>query len=146
MWLDGEWSKPCFVLAKDGPDKWNNVLLDFPGVYRLVALTDQDLRKARVCKRLCGCDETGTLYVGQSSYLHGRVSLLVRSTDPSSSVQAYQKLPEVLVEMFPIAMLAVTWQRCENADLAWAREGTLLRNYVSKFGELPPLNAQRGAV
>jgi len=48
--------------------------------------------------------------------------------------------------MFPIAMLAVTWQRCENADLAWAREGTLLRNYVSKFGELPPLNAQRGAV
>ena len=128
MWVDGGWSRPCFVQAMDGPDKWNYVPLEFPGVYRLIALTDQDSRTPRFCNRLCGNDETGTLYVGQSAYLHGRVSLLVRSTDPSSPIQAYRKLPEVLVKMFPIATLAVTWQRCETAALARSREGALLRN------------------
>ena len=142
MWLDGAWSTPCFVQALDGPGKWNHVLLDFPGVYRLVALDGDGSMMPRVCKRLCGDDESGTLYVGQSAYLHGRVSLLVGSTDPASPVQAYRKLPEILMRTFSVECLAVTWQRSDSADLAWSREGDLLRNYVTTFGELPPLNGQ----
>ena len=145
MWLDGEWSSPCFVLAEDGPGKWNYVPLNFPGVYRLVALADLYSKIPKVCTRLCGNDETGTLYIGQSSCLHGRVSLRVRSTDPSSPIQAYPNLPDVLVRAFPVASLAVTWQQSGSPALALSREGDLLRNYVSQFGERPPLNGQGGS-
>lgn len=144
MWLNGNdaWSTPCFVQAVDGPGKWNHDPAEFPGVYRLVALNGHGSMTPLVCKRLCGDDESGTLYIGQSSYLHGRVSLLVRSTNPASPVQAYRKLPEILMRTFPVECLAVTWQRSGNTDLARSKEGNLLRNYVATFGELPPLNGQ----
>jgi hypothetical protein len=49
-----------------------------------------------------------------------------------------------LAKRFPRQWLAITWQRTDSENISRARETTLFRDYMARFGELPPMNAQKG--
>jgi hypothetical protein len=129
------------------PEKGRNISSKFgpsgSGVYRLIGL--DGARKEASLDRICGCDRTGTLYIGcfENGY---RISQLVRSLRPSGRRRysrssdehtAGQRLRGRLSERFPSSHLAINW--CHTAEYKLA-EALLLDAYEESFGEDPPLN------
>lgn len=126
----------------------------FPGVYRLQAVDGSGgFQKLR---RLLGDDIEGVLYIGESKELPYRVGSLKKSVSTAyaklsptlygnlgyDDVSCHQTGPKILgiasfVERFPFSQLVVT---VERSDSHYQREGDLLQEYRTKFGENPPLN------
>jgi hypothetical protein len=116
---------------------------------------------------LLGADPLGVLYIGAAANILDRVSCLKKSVsaayrkaDPRtyghldySDVQAHQtgqkivKIPR-FVERFPFERLCVTVEPCRGRkaelDLVGSghteSEDRLLREYLARYGEHPPLN------
>ncbi len=124
------------------------------GVYRLIALADVEQRTPMVINRVCGCDETGTLYIGVAARtLRLRLQQLMRSLRPPAAFR-FRRKPEhhvgdrirsnrLLEKMLPRECLAVTWAYEKRP---WTAEEELLSQYLASFGELPPLNTMLGGV
>ncbi len=110
-----------------------------PGVYRLIA-------KDRTIPRACGDDNSGTLYIGQTGALDGRIGELRKTLRPqdwkSGSHGAGKLLREtaVLSAKFSVEILATVYALSETP---FECEDALIRAYVNQFGEGPPLNRQR---
>ena len=120
---------------------------DQPGVYRLIGLDEAG--KPATLNRLCGCDKTGTLYIGAEGKTfadRSRLSRLVRSLRPprygpvfNDEHKAGRRLrahPE-LNTRFPESRLALTWCYCRTPIPA---ESALFETYFASFGDTPPLN------
>jgi hypothetical protein len=119
-----------------------------PGVYRLIALDDAG--KPASLDRVCGSDQTGTLYIGcegKNFAVRSRLSKLVRSLrDPGGRVHNREHLAgyrlrthQALSERFPVTHLALTWCYTEQQNSKRAEE-ILLDAYFESFGDSPPLN------
>jgi len=121
------------------------------GVYRLVGLVEDKSPfkhrwpfAAASLDRVCGHDETGTLYIGSFFERRRLAGLILSCRDESwlsrdaHGAGATLRATAVLSGRFPVERLAVTW--CYDARPALA-EKQLLRCYRESFGELPPLNA-----
>jgi predicted GIY-YIG superfamily endonuclease len=139
-WLNEEqWSKPIRMSEAWEQEWWRKVPLDKNGVYRLIALTDNsDLIPAPI-NRVCGTDETGTIYIGSSDSLKSRLDTLVMAHNAHFKTKSRPPFSKPLSERFPDDKLAMSW---EFTGESGQRENELLKAYVEAFGELPPLNKQ----
>ena len=140
-WFDEKtWS--ALIRMSEAIEKrwWEQVQQGRTGVYRLIALADSsDFTPALLC-RVCGTDETGTLYVGASKQsLANRLGSLVMTHRPEYTSKTRAPLSRKLDERFPPGKLAMSW---EFTDEPWQREAELLSAYEEAFGELPPRNSQ----
>lgn len=132
-----DWSKPFPVL-----ENWPSTLKPKSGVYLLVAL-EQDSSGTPI-DRVCGRDFSGTLYIGKADSLEGRVCELRKTLRPEDWTSGTHGAGHLLLNtpmrgVFPIKKLATMWAL---TNLPWEIEEKLLPEYVSKFGEGPPLNRQ----
>ncbi len=120
-----------------------------PGVYRLFAMADVERRIPLVLSRIAGSDSTGTLYIGRGSSLLERLQQLTRSLrEPGRKIflgehQVGERIRRnpLLREMFPGACLVVAWVYTKYPEQL---ERNLLGHYEKCFGEIPPLNTERG--
>ena len=140
-WLDGKWSD-TYVVAERGERAWNVACREVPGVYRLVALSEPWSPIPQSLNRVCGTDGTGTIYIGQGSVLQNRVAQLVMQHRPDNAYKGHIPLSSKMAELFGEDRLGVCWEFSSEAPEI--REWNLLKAYVDEFGELPPLNSQRG--
>lgn len=112
-----------------------------PGVYEIVVLDGNGYPKP--LSRVGGVDGRGVLYIGGSRRLRGRLNTLRRmlyEQRPEGHIagMTYRASPR-LKDIAPPSRLAFRFRHC--ADFR-DEEDTLLRRYVRKFGEVPPLNAR----
>jgi hypothetical protein len=144
--VPGSWVGP-YTLAAVG-SYVSKFCKSLPGVYRLIALGDAGA--AANLQRMCGNDETGTLYIGMEGKTfsdRSRLTKLVRSLRPprhgglvyNNEHHAGHRLRRhpVLSQKFPSEKLAITW--CYSDQPARA-EAMLLDAYFASFGDTPPLN------
>jgi hypothetical protein len=121
------------------------------GVYRLVGLAEPGINAPATFDRICGRDQTGTLYIGcagRRSTLPTRLQQLVRTLSDRGRRRNNSEhsagdllLHKLLSQQFPPNNLAVSWSYHTDAFIA---ENDLLRSYIRSFGEAPPLNRQHG--
>jgi hypothetical protein len=119
-------------------EQWWHHCKEGPGVYCLIGLSE-NLVPASI-ERVCGPDNSGTLYIGSTRSLHGRLGQLVRTHRDGTG--GHRELPEKLGERFPADRLVFCWENVESPKAPRVREAELLEAYVTRFGELPPLNGQ----
>ena len=135
-WLDGDWSEMIRVSEAIEQKWWEKLPPEYAGVYRLVALTDSHSLVPSPISRVCGVDDTGTLYVGASKgSLAVRVSDLIKTYHRDYKSSPHRELPKRLADRFPDDKLAISW---ELTNEPWVREAKLLTAYENSFGELPP--------
>ena len=114
------------------------------GVYRLVALSNATSLTPAPLNRVCGTDETGTLYIGGSDKpLKDRLGALVTTIRADYKGEPHRPLSKPLSARFPANLLAMSW---EYNDDPWWREARLLMAYEQEFGERPPNNGQRSVI
>lgn len=137
-WDDGKWTAAIPIGEAIKKEYWKT-LDKKPGVYRLIAI-DEYGKPARL-PRVCGTDESGTLYIGASSHpLLNRLGSLVMTHSAAYRSKPHRKLSTKLSQCFPESRLAMTWEYSEEP---LDREAELLKAYEAQFGELPPNNSQR---
>lgn len=141
-WMGDGWSPAYRVVSHTG-DPWWEACGDTPGVYRLIGLADPESLSPRTIARVCGTDETGTIYIGSSLKLGGRVAKLIMQHTESYRTKQHKALPRVLAQRFPPRQLAFSWCFVDKDDAARIKESTLLASYEEIFGELPPLNGSK---
>ena len=140
-WDDGQWSATYFVSSKAEVLWWTGCK-HVPGVYRLVALKEPNSLVPEPLNRVCGTDETGTVYIGKSNELQHRVAELVMQHRVGNLTKAHVPLSAKMAEKFDENRLAVCWEFSPEGASPRAREAQLLALYNAEFGELPPLNSQ----
>jgi hypothetical protein len=141
-WCDGKWNGTIRISEAIENKWWDKLESERTGVYRLIAL-DENGRPIPL-NRVCGTDETGTLYVGASDRpLLNRLGSLVKTHRGEYVSKPHRELSMTLSKYFPDSRLGMTW---EYTDLPWQREAELLMAYEAKFGELPPNNGQRSVI
>jgi hypothetical protein len=143
-WLDGNWQPPFRIGVASKDKYWEQFERqknDAKGVYRLISLQGLDNFAPEPLHRVCGIDETGTLYIGAAERsLFNRVSSLVITHRMDYKSTPHKPLSPRLAERFGEMMLAISW---EYTETPFEREQQLLVNYEALFGELPPANNQR---
>ncbi|PMO59807.1 hypothetical protein BCT06_14150 [Vibrio breoganii] len=116
---------------------------DLPGVYILRSGTPTSPNPVH---RAGGVDKDGVLYVGMSSLLRSaRVSELKKSLSPTSPTTGHSagmryNQNDALKERFPYDELFIELIPSVTREEAGSKEGILLKEYLDKFGEVPPLN------
>ena len=103
--------------------------------------------------RVCGPDETGTLYIGRANdqrALQTRLGNLFRTLRARKGVAysghnaaEFLRHHPLLSARFPPDRLAVSWSYDHHDVMA---EQILFGRYVRFFGEAPPLNLQQGFI
>lgn len=98
----------------------------------------------RLIQRVLGDDEGGALYIGMASNVGRLVQLLLSIRDGNDGKShavgiRYRSNPRFRVA-FPLELLRIRLLSCHDAR---ALEASLLEEYESEFGELPPLNRSR---
>ena len=78
-WLSGMWSDLIRISEAIDHKWWEKLQPNTKGVYRLVAIAGDSLTPVPL-NRVCGSDETGTLYIGASDRpLLNRLGSLVKT-------------------------------------------------------------------
>jgi hypothetical protein len=140
-WLTGDWSALIKISEAIERKYWDE-LQPKTGVYRLIALDVNG--KPMPLNRVCGVDETGTLYIGATDrQLLNRLGGLVKTHRADYAGQPHRQLSIPLTDRFPADRLAISW---EYTEMPWPREAELLMAYEDELGELPPNNGQRSVI
>lgn len=122
---------------------WTEINNDFEEKGGAYILFFKDKGQIRPISRFLEVDTDGILYIGKAtSYLH-RVINLKKSLDPMKKSTSHicgrrYKKNENIVKEFPFQNLYV---RLFVHDKPEEKERELLDKYFTKFGEVPPLNA-----
>jgi hypothetical protein len=114
------------------------------GVYILCATRGGQAVKI---ERLLGSDDSGILYIGQTSKqsLSDRVEMFKRVMNPNLNstahsgalnIKLYSKLREFVSDLDLLFEVRVS-------DEPKVLEASILHDYLSQFGELPPLNSSK---
>lgn len=111
------------------------------GAYKLVAIEDGNRMPIG---RLLGTDNEGILYLGKADSFKTRVIELKKSITEGFISSAHEcraryKTSELIREKFPHKNL---WIQLIPSDTAIVKESELLKEYIAKYGEAPPLNAR----
>ena len=115
-----------------------------PGVYKIRC-------KHKQIGRLIGRDDDGILNIGESDKLRRRLRTFLRcANDPKKAGHAagcrYARL-NLGKKGLPVGELEFRWKRIDvkepnDKKETYREEGKLLKAYVDRFGELPPLNCK----
>ena len=144
-WLSGDWSVLYRVTDRSEEAWFNDQSLretTRQGVYRLVALTNDVDFDVMILDRVCGKDNSGTVYLGAARSLLGRVADLVATHHPDFKSKRHREMPTRLAKMLPPSRLAVCFQYVDADSCPFKRENQLMNAYYAKYGERPPLNRQ----
>lgn len=110
-------------------------------VYIISCLENTDSLKKRRIGRVLGRDHSGILYIGKASNVGRMVSLLLSIRDGNNgknhSFGIRYKANPIFRVKFPIELLRIKLISTQNARLL---ESKKLSDYLTEFGELPPLN------
>lgn len=137
-WYDiVEWSQPVRVseyphITRIGRE---DKLPADKGVYRIIALANDDDFTAAPLVRVCGVDDTGTLYIGVGEGRFGLGSRPGKAMVGASFHQHY-KFCKPLADQFPTNRLAIVW--CRHGAPTRLEE-QLVHAYEDVYGEFPPL-------
>ncbi len=153
-WLDEPWPELYRLTHASsrfpGLKFWGDVkeLRISAGAYILVALDPNgDGVKRQTVHRLFTPDATGTLYIGATGNLAGRLGSLGNSILPDKrgkghGLQRLRQLP--WSERFPVESLAICWFYTTNRGKAHEREAHFAMGlYAPKFGERPPFDGPK---
>jgi hypothetical protein len=137
-WYDSvEWSQP--VRVSEYPDITRigreDKLPEDKGAYRIIALANDDDFTTAPLIRVCGVDDTGTLYIGSADGNFGLGGRVGRAM-VGSFHQVY-KFSKPLADRFPTNRLAVVW--CRHGASTRLEE-QLVHAYEDAYGEFPPIN------
>ena len=113
------------------------------GVYKIYSIKNN-----KPCKisRLAKVDNSGLLYIGSSKNLKDRLSILRRVTigesdgyksDAHTFGVKYNAIKKIR-ELFPLETLFI---EVKCTDIFKETESELLREYITQYAELPPLNS-----
>lgn len=115
----------------------------YTGVYRLISLTAEgDPRKPKALSRLCGQDETGTLYIGKAGSLSSRINQARRtarigSTERShGAVEMLKQIPSIRFSEMKLGVALLF----TGVKVRHIVERNLISAYINTFGDAPPLN------
>lgn len=118
-----------------------SLLYKKPGVYRIYL-------NNKIIERLVGCDNDGLLYIGSAQSSNGLMKRIrdffdsaTNCTTAHSAGRFYHLYMESLLGK-AIEVLVFEYELTADDKSALALESTQLRTYLTKYGELPPLNNQ----
>jgi excinuclease UvrABC nuclease subunit len=126
-----------FIVLKTIPDK--------PGIYKIVALNEDDLPMN--INRVLDTDQSGTLYIGKAENLRKRIANLKRAFLPEYKstkhigARRFHSIKSFSLQ-FPIHSLAITFELSKENETARELEAEKFRIYEKFMGERPPLNRQ----
>lgn len=130
-----------WLMDKNLENQLKNDIGNSPGVYILFSKIDNTVKTV---PRALGVDEEGQLYIGRGvnlrkriSELKSRIFLFRRKHSGGSRYNSNQALKTA----FPKESLHIRIGMFDDPEEA---ERKLLFDYIKRFGELPPLNRQRG--
>ncbi|HCY80607.1 MAG TPA: hypothetical protein DHV22_02870 [Xanthomarina gelatinilytica] len=112
------------------------------------------LYQNKAIARLGAIDAKGILYIGKGDNIFHRVNSLKRSVldncrnNPQPLLRGHQTLSKKIFRIqkfIAVELLRINILIPNNMDDARHLESYLLESYVSKYGELPPLNGQYGS-
>jgi len=93
--------------------------------------------------RMLAVDEEGILDIGESANLRGRLGVFLYAAEgkkgPHAAGWRYNFLG-LARRGFPLGDLEFRWAGAESKAAAYSLEGDLMKGYLDRFGELPPLN------
>ena len=113
------------------------------GIYNIYSFEN---KKPKPITRLGSIDGTGLLYIGSSKNLKERLGMLYRVThgkkkDYKTTAHTfgvkYNKI-KIIENLFPIETLFIEIKTTKDYKKI---ESNLLKEYLNKHGELPPLNS-----
>jgi hypothetical protein len=111
----------------------------FYGVYRLIALEEDDLTKPVTLNRVGGQDTSGTLYIGEAKSLSNRLNQLRRSASShEGSHGAISMLRQIRLLDFPPNKLGIALLFTGRHTRGVERD--LIHAYINSFGDAPLLN------
>lgn len=149
-WLGEAWPQLYPILPDSlrfpGLKPWGEAIdRTAAGVYIVIALDPETSdERRRMLPRLLASDPTGTLYIGATGNLAGRLGEVCRAirSDQKGGGHGLQKLKESpWREIFPPEFLAICWFPTADKDSAHKLEATLaICRYSLKFGERPPFD------
>lgn len=122
---------------------WNEINDDFQnkgGAYKLIFRSKGQIKPIG---RFLGIDKDGVLYIGKATCYLDRVIALKKTIDPKMKSAShicgrrYNKLEGVKAE-YPYENLFIQLFQDDNPE---EKELEFLNEYVNRFGEVPPLNA-----
>ncbi|MBA7654967.1 hypothetical protein ES703_62862 [subsurface metagenome] len=128
----------------------SKLLYRWPGVY-MIRLIDATSEKPIPIGRFLRIDESGTLLIGVSNDLGGRLydfyySYLEdrRTHSEGRRLHLVRMLCKFEEEIFPESSMQFRVKRIPDEEQAKDEEERLLKSYFKHFGELPPLNTMLG--
>ena len=107
-----------------------------PGAY-VVRVRNQSFN------RFVGTDKLGILDIGETGNLRSRLRDFIKcAKNPKATghMAAWRYSYLGLGRMFPLDELEVRWSICKDKEEAVKKEAEVMRKYVDKHYELPPLN------
>ena len=114
---------------------------DTPGVYKV--LPPNDKWPNGIC-RFLGTDKERVLFYGETGRLKGRLDDLLASIARGNGPHVEGNLIYILneqVDRFEMREVMFCYKCEENEKAAKTKEQRLLKKYVQRFGELPPINS-----
>lgn len=93
--------------------------------------------------RLLGIDEERILFFGKTGRLRGRLNDLLTSIDRGDGPHVEGNLIHLLyhqAERFEIRQVMFSYKDRDTEEAATAEEERLIKKYVQRFGEVPPIN------
>jgi hypothetical protein len=119
----------------------------FYGVYRLFAVMNEGgFSNPVTFNRVCGQDDTGTLYIGKAGSLSDRLNQLRRSLLRRERSHGVAEMLRCIRPNIPTQRLAVALLftgRSFTGRSFTSVERTLIDAYINTFGDAPPLNYRR---
>ncbi len=112
------------------------------GVYEILAMHSPSIPKA--IARANGVDSEGVLYIGMTTKsLKGRITRFYQcasTPERAGHIAGWNYRENLFSEIFPFDKLKVRWRVIPNAGKCSAHERNLLKNYLLKYKDKPPLN------
>ncbi|WP_375203834.1 hypothetical protein [Hyphococcus sp.] len=130
-----------FKLSETNNWPASDVLKNEPGIYEILSV-DHNGDPLSI-NRFCGVDKFGVLYIGRSFHMRRRLRafanmILNNSKRGHVAGRTYRTSPKIKKIASPESLIFCF----KHLDDVASEESSLLKAYVNKFGEVPPLNGR----
>jgi hypothetical protein len=111
-------------------------------VYKIALLKSLESFEPIVIPRFLGEDKEGILTIGETTQMEKRRSQFKNATGHSAGILWFRLMQYTrLRQRFPDPVLAYCYSVVEDKGQAELLENRLIKEYVTNYGEAPPLNS-----